>query len=106
MAYIIGIAEALGGGAIVYGWRACFRDNVTDGQLVEVVKRWLENHPETRDLAAVSLVAQPPVKSGYLPVAPDTRASGLARIGRLISLFLAHRRCRRDGWTRPSRMSL
>ena len=57
MGYIIGIADALAGGAAIYGWRACF-DIIKSQQALDVVKQWLQNHPETRHRAAAYLAAK------------------------------------------------
>jgi len=39
------------------GWTACRPDGVKVGQLVEVVKKWLREHPEDWHYNAASLVA-------------------------------------------------
>src|ERR1700682_1208564 len=47
--YIEGIADAMSsnsGG--IAGFKACFRNNLVIGQIVDVVKQWLQNHPELR----------------------------------------------------------
>jgi hypothetical protein len=51
------VADVLTGGHIVSGYRACIGTNVSRGQAKDVVKQWLENHPQHRHLAAHRLVA-------------------------------------------------
>jgi hypothetical protein len=41
----------------VLGFHACIRDGVTVTQIADVVKLWLQKHPENRDYAAAGLVA-------------------------------------------------
>jgi hypothetical protein len=59
-AYIAGISDAMSANNEgVAGWHVCFRSlNVTVQQLADVVKLWLQNHPEKRDLEAPGLVAE------------------------------------------------
>jgi Rap1a immunity proteins len=57
--YVSAIADAMTADHEgVMGWHACFRLNTTRGQIADVVKLWLQKHPEKRDLAAPGLVAQ------------------------------------------------
>jgi hypothetical protein len=55
--YVTAIAEAIGQPTGVYGWRACFPEQVTRKQVVDVVTRYLDQHPEERHLTAGSLIA-------------------------------------------------
>src|SRR5262245_8169732 len=55
--YIVGIADALADGATINGFRACFRSKMLVKQVEDVVKQWLQNHPQDRDYAAAGLVA-------------------------------------------------
>ncbi len=41
----------------VYGFRACFPAHSTRGQAEDVVKRYLDQHPEKRHYVAADLVA-------------------------------------------------
>src|SRR5262245_4483910 len=50
--YIVGIADALATGATINGFRACFRNNVLAKQVIDVVRQWLQNHPQDRDYSA------------------------------------------------------
>jgi hypothetical protein len=51
LGYILGVQDALEGSSF------CVPNGVTQGQLKDVVKLWLHDHPETRHLSASSLVA-------------------------------------------------
>jgi Rap1a immunity proteins len=42
----------------IIGWRACFPDKVSVGQLEDVVVLFLEKHPEIRHAAAGGLVGE------------------------------------------------
>jgi hypothetical protein len=55
--YVAAISEAMGPPNGVYDFRACFPERSTRGQLVDVVKQYLDRHPEQRHLPAVTLVA-------------------------------------------------
>ena len=57
LGYTSGVSDVMTGGNIVDGLRACIGTNVSRGQAKDVVKRWLENHPQYRHLPARSLVA-------------------------------------------------
>ena len=58
--YVVGIADALSieeGVSSVWGWKACIPDSVSRRQLRDVVVKYLQNNPETRDETAASLTA-------------------------------------------------
>jgi hypothetical protein len=58
LGYTSAIADAMAVPHLaVLGWYACFREHQTRGQLADVVKLWLQNHPEKRDFGAAGLVA-------------------------------------------------
>jgi hypothetical protein len=54
--YVTAISEAIGPPNGVYSQLACLPENGTRGQFIDVVKRYLESHPERRHLPAVGLV--------------------------------------------------
>ena len=54
--YIIAIADVLNNNT-VSGHRACLPENVTKGQVIDIVVPWLEAHPQHRHFTANSLVA-------------------------------------------------
>jgi hypothetical protein len=56
--YAAGIADASGGIFAVMGYRFCMPISVTDAQLSDIVRLWLERHPEQRHYAASALVVQ------------------------------------------------
>ena len=56
--FVVGIADAMSNVTGILGRRACIPLPVSRGQVLDVVKRYLEQHPETRHDSAVSLVAQ------------------------------------------------
>ena len=58
MGFVTGIADAMGIAAILGGRRACIPLAATEGQALDVVKRFLEQHPAEPQEEAVSLVAQ------------------------------------------------
>jgi hypothetical protein len=59
LGYVAGIANAMAASNnSLLGWHACLRENLTVGQVVDVVKLYLSNHPEKRDYAAAALVAE------------------------------------------------
>jgi hypothetical protein len=58
MGYIAGIADALGTGSSIAGWRACFPHNGTVGRVRDIAVGFLTAHPEVRHLTAASLVAE------------------------------------------------
>jgi hypothetical protein len=51
----------------VLDWRACGPPTVTSRQTVDVVETYLRAHPEIRDLAASSLVAEALAKAFPCP---------------------------------------
>ncbi len=56
--FVSGIADSMVN-APVWEWSTCFPpfpNTVTRGQLTDIVKRWLEQHPENRHLGAAGLV--------------------------------------------------
>lgn len=55
--YVTSIAHVMSTGAVVGGFTACTQ-GAANTQMVEVVKRFLERHPEARQNAAGRLVAQ------------------------------------------------
>ena len=55
--FVEAIANALASYSI-YGWRACFPANRTRGQEIDVVRRYLDQHPEKRHNQAGSLIAE------------------------------------------------
>jgi hypothetical protein len=59
LGYAAGIADAMSANEnSILGWHACFRQEITIGQLADVVKLYLSNHPEKRDYASSGLVGQ------------------------------------------------
>jgi hypothetical protein len=60
--YVAGIADAMddaqASNGSVQGWRACFPNGVSFTQEMDLAKRYLKNHPETRHLSAATLVAR------------------------------------------------
>ncbi len=56
--YAAGIADASGGIFAVMGYRFCMPISVTDVRLSDIVRLWLERHPEQRHYAASALVVQ------------------------------------------------
>ena len=57
-AYVSAIADALGGGNSIYGFRACMGMSVTLGKAMDVTLQFLNGHPEIRHHEAAWLVAQ------------------------------------------------
>lgn len=58
MDYVMGVADAMTAHHEgVNGFHACFRATMTRGQIIDVVKRWLQNHPENRSYTAAGIVA-------------------------------------------------
>jgi len=55
--YIVGISDAMRGGASVYGWSACIPASVTEAQVLDVTKQFLTSQSETRQLGAARLIA-------------------------------------------------
>lgn len=57
-AYIAAIADAIGTGNPIYGFRACMGLSVTLGKAMDVTVQFLMVHPEIRHHEAAWLVAQ------------------------------------------------
>jgi Rap1a immunity proteins len=56
--YVGAVSDALSNGNAVNGYRACQpHAGYTSEQAVDVVRRWLKDHPEERHLGAVGLTA-------------------------------------------------
>jgi hypothetical protein len=55
--YINGIADVLSSGIVVNGWSACFPAQVTSGQVVDVVTRYLTANPQVRHMSAPGIAA-------------------------------------------------
>jgi hypothetical protein len=55
--YVWGVADIMMESIPAFGWRACLPKTVNSKQAVDVVKRWLDQHPERGHYNAVSLVA-------------------------------------------------
>jgi Rap1a immunity proteins len=55
--YIVATAEASRCGNNVYGYSSNVPDSASFGQIVKVVRKWLDNHPEKLHLGSTSLVA-------------------------------------------------
>jgi hypothetical protein len=55
--YVTGVADVLGEGTIIYGFKACFTTGTTKGRLKDIVLRYLTRHPETRHFSAAGEVA-------------------------------------------------
>jgi hypothetical protein len=56
MGFVMGIADVMGAGSAILGARVCLPERVNGGETRDVVKRYLELHPERRHYAAASLV--------------------------------------------------
>ena len=58
LGYIVGVADAmLANGGTFLGWRVCFPASVVQGELQDVVIKYLQTWPERRDYGASGLVA-------------------------------------------------
>jgi hypothetical protein len=58
VAYVAGVADAGSGGTVQSGgWRFCLQPNMTQVQIADVVKLWLDRHPEKRHFGAAGVVA-------------------------------------------------
>ena len=57
LGYVMAIADLLGQGRPVSGVRACVSADVTSGQLMDVVRQWLERNPARRHVNGATLVA-------------------------------------------------
>ena len=53
--YVLAIADEIGFSPA--GKRACFGENVTPSQVVDIVKNWMSAHPEERDYPASRTVS-------------------------------------------------
>lgn len=56
LGYIVGVADAMDGNSL-NGYAACIPSQATQGQVHDVVLRWMGQHPELRHFAAAGLVA-------------------------------------------------
>lgn len=62
LGYVAGVADTLDDptvystklktGVTAYRPRACFRENVTVGQMRDIVVKWMQDHPQIRDMSA------------------------------------------------------
>ena len=57
LGYVMAVADLLGQGRPIAGARACIATDVTSGQLMDVVRQWLERNPARRHIAGAALVA-------------------------------------------------
>ena len=57
LGYVMAIADALGQGRPLNGVRACPPPDATSGQMMDVVRQWLERNPARRHLGGAPLVA-------------------------------------------------
>ena len=57
LGYVMGIADALALGRPLNGARACPAADVTSGQMMDVVRQWLERNPAKRHMNGAALVA-------------------------------------------------
>jgi hypothetical protein len=55
--YIAGVAD-VGSMGKVFGWSFCLPRRTTKDQITDVVKQWLDQHPEKRHVGAVGLVSE------------------------------------------------
>jgi hypothetical protein len=55
--YIAGVAD-VGSMGKVFGWSFCLPQRTTKDQITDVVKQWLDQHPEKRYVGAVGLVSE------------------------------------------------
>jgi hypothetical protein len=56
--YMSGVADIMMQSIPVFGWRACLPETVSAAQATDVLKQFLNQHPEQRHYAAASLVAK------------------------------------------------
>ena len=56
LGYVVAIADALGQGRPINGLRACLAPDVTSGQMMDVVRQWLERNPARRHINGAALV--------------------------------------------------
>jgi hypothetical protein len=66
--FVVGIADAMSNVTGILGRRACIPLPVSRGQAIDVVKQFLEQHPEKRHETAVSLAAE--ALAGAFPCKP------------------------------------
>ena len=57
LGYVMAVADLLGQGRPINGARACVATDVTSGQLMDVVRQWLERNPARRHINGAALVA-------------------------------------------------
>jgi Ssp1 endopeptidase immunity protein Rap1a len=57
LGFVAGIADVMGTGSAILGSKACIPEHGTAAQARDVVKRFLEQHPERRLYFATGLVA-------------------------------------------------
>jgi hypothetical protein len=57
-AHVTAIADSMLAPGGVWGRRACFPEHSNMGQSFDIVKRYLDQHPEQRHLSASALVAK------------------------------------------------
>ena len=57
LGYVMAVADLLGQGRPINGARACVSADVTSGQLMDVVRQWLERNPARRHINGAALVA-------------------------------------------------
>jgi hypothetical protein len=55
--FIVGVADVMGDGNEINGFRACVPDNVIVNQVVNVARQYLARNPAQRHFSAASLVA-------------------------------------------------
>ena len=56
--YVEGIADVLGAGNTINGYRACLKPGTTVGQVMDIAKQHLAKHPQDRGAAADGFVAR------------------------------------------------
>ena len=57
LGYVMAVADQLGQGRPINGVRACVAADVTSGQLMDVVRQWLDRNPARRHVNGAALVA-------------------------------------------------
>jgi hypothetical protein len=57
LGYVMAVADLLGQGRPINGARACIAADVTSGQLMDIVRQWLQRNPARRHLNGAALVA-------------------------------------------------
>ena len=68
LGYVMGITDVMSTGSAILGWRACLPLQVAATLAQDVVKQYLEQHPERRHYAAAGLVAE--ALAGAFPCKP------------------------------------